>query len=193
MLNQTYLLWEYHIQQYNTIESERILSYIPEKNIVHGHCYDSLKTHTSHWYHRSSSLKTKTNRQAHEHYCSCVTSVKKNVYINMFIRIWLANHMPVSTFKIPCDLRSDFKYMWKTYSIHNNTANRTFCNIVHRLCQGFLYFQNAIWSHDKHKNVTEFMPTRKVRPSLHWFLQKSCLTALCADLILNGNKCGKYS
>ena len=119
---------------------------------------------------------TPTDRLMHNdtiHYCSCVTSVRITVYMNMITRIWLANHMQVGTLRITCALRSDFRYMWKTYRIHNNTANGTFHDIVHRLCQSVLYFQNAIWSHDRHINVTEFMPIRKVRPSPYWFLQNS--------------------
>jgi len=84
------------------------------------------------------------------HYCSCVTSVRKTVDINKFIGVWLANQMPVCTLTILCALRSDFRYMWKPYSIHKKTANGTFHDTVHRLCQDVLYFQNAIWSHDKH-------------------------------------------
>lgn len=44
-------------------------------------------------------------------YCSCVSSVRKTVDINKFIKMWLANHIPVGTLRIPCALRSDFRYM----------------------------------------------------------------------------------
>ena len=66
-------------------------------------------------------------------------------------------------------------------ALFNTTANGVLCNVPHWLYQGVLYFQNAVWSHDRRVNVMTLTSIWKVRPFFTKIHEGS--TALCADLL----------
>jgi len=41
-------------------------------------------------------------------------------------------------------------------------------DMVHRLYQGVVYFQNVIWLYSTHVNVISFMSKKNEQPSLNW-------------------------